>query len=165
MSDIQICLHAGQTLWGEPYFLLLFKIYILIILSPFGPFTLLASIVSRPFYMLSFPYFLSLLCLFKSHFFFRPRQLKFSLKTSSSVLVLTHLAPSPCYPEFPVSTSLAQTVKNLCAMQETWVRSLGWEDPLEKGIATHSSILAWRIPWTIVGRDWATFTICYTYKL
>ena len=35
------------------------------------------------------------------------------------------------------------------AMQKTWVRSLGWEDPLEKGKATHSSILAWRIPWTI----------------
>ena len=39
-------------------------------------------------------------------------------------------------------------VKNLPAMWETWVRSLGWEDPLEKGMATHSSILAWRIPWT-----------------
>ena len=39
-------------------------------------------------------------------------------------------------------------VKNLPAMQETRVRSLGWEDPLEKGMATHSSILAWRIPWT-----------------
>ena len=39
-------------------------------------------------------------------------------------------------------------VKNLPAMQETCVRSLGWEDPLEKGMATHSSILAWRIPWT-----------------
>ena len=39
-------------------------------------------------------------------------------------------------------------VKNLLAMQETRVRSLGWEDPLEKGMATHSSILAWRIPWT-----------------
>ena len=38
-------------------------------------------------------------------------------------------------------------VKNLPAMQETWVRSLGWEDPLEKGMATHSRILAWRIPW------------------
>ena len=43
---------------------------------------------------------------------------------------------------------MAQTVKNLPAMQETGVRSLGWEDPLEKGMATHSSILAWRIPWT-----------------
>ena len=82
--------------------------------SPFGPVTLLASIVSRPFYMLSFPHFLFLLCLFKSHFFFRPWQLKFSLKTSSSILGLTHLTPSPCYPEFPVSTSLAQTVKSLC---------------------------------------------------
>ena len=41
-----------------------------------------------------------------------------------------------------------QTVKNLPAMQETQVGSLGWEDPLEKGLATHSSILAWRIPWT-----------------
>ena len=39
-------------------------------------------------------------------------------------------------------------VKNLPAMQETQVQSLGWEDPLEKGMATHSSILAWRIPWT-----------------
>ena len=39
-------------------------------------------------------------------------------------------------------------VKNVPAMQEGWVRSLGWEDPLEKGMATHSSIRAWRIPWT-----------------
>ena len=43
---------------------------------------------------------------------------------------------------------MAQRVKNLPTMQETWVQSLGWEDPLEKGMATHSSILAWRIPWT-----------------
>ena len=42
-----------------------------------------------------------------------------------------------------------QLVKNLPAMQETWVRSPGWEDPLEKGKTTHSSILAWRIPWNI----------------
>ena len=48
--------------------------------------------------------------------------------------------------EIPTSF-VAQLVKNLPAMQETWVRSLGWEDPLEKGKATHSSILAWRIPW------------------
>ena len=65
---------------------------------------------------------------------------------------------------------VAQTVKNLPAMRETWVRSLGWEEPLEKGTATHSSILAWRIPWTEetarlqsmgsqrVGHSWATFT-------
>ena len=43
---------------------------------------------------------------------------------------------------------MAQTVKNPPAMQETWVRSLGWKDPLEEGMTTHSSILAWRIPWT-----------------
>ena len=43
---------------------------------------------------------------------------------------------------------VAQTVKNLTAMWETWVQSLGWEGPLEKGMATHSSILAWRTPWT-----------------
>ena len=45
---------------------------------------------------------------------------------------------------------IAQLVKNLPAMQEISVRFLGWEDPLEKGKAAHSSILAWRIPWTIV---------------
>ena len=53
--------------------------------------------------------------------------------------------PFPC-PRFSL---VAQLVKNLPAMWETWVQSLGWEDPLEKGKATHSSILAWRIPWTI----------------
>ena len=42
---------------------------------------------------------------------------------------------------------VAQLVKNLPAMWETWVRPLGWEDPLEKGMATHSSILAWKMPW------------------
>ena len=62
---------------------------------------------------------------------------------------------------------MVQTVKNLSAVQETWVQSLDWEDPLEKGMATHSSILAWRIPWAEepgglqciglqrVGHDWA----------
>ena len=43
---------------------------------------------------------------------------------------------------------MAQMVKNPPGMQETWVQSLGWEDPLEEGMATHSSILVWRIPWT-----------------
>ena len=42
---------------------------------------------------------------------------------------------------------MAQTVKRLFAMQETWVQSLSWEDPLEKEMATHSIILAWKIPW------------------
>ena len=44
---------------------------------------------------------------------------------------------------------MAQMVKHLSAMQETQVRSLGWEDPLEKDMAAHSSILAWKIPWTV----------------
>ena len=43
---------------------------------------------------------------------------------------------------------MSQTVKQLPAIQETWVRSLGYEDPLEKEMATHSSTLAWKIPWT-----------------
>ena len=44
---------------------------------------------------------------------------------------------------------VAHLVENLPAIQETWVLSLGWEDPLEKGKATHSSVQAWRIPWTV----------------
>ena len=70
---------------------------------------------------------------------------------------------------------VAQMVKNLPAMQETQVRSLDWEDPLEKEMATHSSILAWRIPWTgktvrlqsmgsqRVRHDWATNT--HTWRI
>ena len=65
---------------------------------------------------------------------------------------------------------MAQLVKNLPAMWETWVQSLGWEDPLEKGKATLFSILAWRIPTTVqsmesqrVGHDWATFTFLGNY--
>ena len=46
------------------------------------------------------------------------------------------------------ASQVAQRVKNLPAMQETWVRSLGGEEPLEKALAPHSSILAWKIPWT-----------------
>ena len=64
-----------------------------------------------------------------------------------------------------VASLIAQLVKNPPAMWETWVRSLGWEDPLEKGKATHSRILDWRIPWAVysrgsqrVGHAWATFT-------
>ena len=50
------------------------------------------------------------------------------------------------YPLQYWASLVAQTVKNLPAMQKAWVRSLGWEDPLEEGMATHFSILAWRIP-------------------
>ena len=66
-------------------------------------------------------------------------------------------------------------VKNLLAMQETWIWSLGQEDPLEEGMAIHSSILAWRIPWTEepgglqsmesqrVGHNWATNTLNFEW--
>ena len=54
------------------------------------------------------------------------------------------------YPlQYSWASLVAQLVENPPAMRETWVRSLGWEDPLEKGKATDSSILAWRIPWTV----------------
>ena len=53
-----------------------------------------------------------------------------------------------CIADGFLTNSVAQLVKSLPAMQETWVQSLGWEDPLVKEMATHSSILAWRIPWT-----------------
>jgi len=54
------------------------------------------------------------------------------------------------YPlQYTWASLLVQLVKNLPAMWGTWVWSLGWEDPLEKGKATHSGLLAWRIPWTV----------------
>ena len=54
------------------------------------------------------------------------------------------------YPlQYPWASLVAQLVKNLPAVWETWVQSPVWEDPLEKGRATHSSILVWRIPWTV----------------
>ena len=54
------------------------------------------------------------------------------------------------YPlQYSWASLVAQLVKNLPAMQETWVQFLGWEDPPEKGKATHYSILAWRIPWAV----------------
>ena len=64
--------------------------------------------------------------------------------------MLSKLCPGEFWVPFQLSflRLLAQAVKNLPAMQETQVRSLGWEDPLEKETATHSGILAWRIPWT-----------------
>ena len=58
---------------------------------------------------------------------------------------LTHTG---CKPPSQFASLVVQTVKNPPAMREMWVRSQGWEDPLEEGMATHSSILAWRIPWT-----------------
>ena len=83
------------------------------------------------------------------------------------------------FPFLLIRTSLvAQTIKCLSTMWETWVQSLGWEDPLEKEMAIHSSTIAWKIPWTEepgrlqsmgsqrVGHDWATslFTFPFSSK-
>ena len=69
-------------------------------------------------------------------------------------LIHRHLRTHKLNPIFTCfwASLVAQLVKNPPAMWETWVQSLGWEDPLEKGKATHSSILAWRIPWTAKSR-------------
>ena len=75
------------------------------------------------------------------------------------------------YPlQYSWTSLVAQLVKNPPAMRETWVWSLGWEDLLEKGKATHFSILAWRIPWTVpsmvsqrLDHDWVISTFTYTF--
>ena len=63
---------------------------------------------------------------------------------ASKTVSIKCLLPKP-----PRASLVAQLVKNPSAVRETWVRFLGWEDPLEKGKATNSRILAWRIPWTV----------------
>ena len=65
--------------------------------------------------------------------------------TCHVVILLYTISP---YKVLQINFLVAQMVKNMPAMQETWVQSLGQEDPLEKEMATHFSILAWRIPWT-----------------
>ena len=71
------------------------------------------------------------------------------------------------YPlQYSWASLVAQLVKNPLAMQETWVRSLGWEDLLEKGKATHSSIPVWRIPWTIqVAKSWTRLSHFHFHPL
>ena len=66
----------------------------------------------------------------------------------NSMLPFQDLISSTILTKNSKASLAAQRLKRLPVMQETWVRSLGWEDPLEKKMATHSSILAWRIPWT-----------------
>jgi len=73
--------------------------------------------------------------------------------------------------QYSWASLVTQLVKNPPIIRTTWVQSLGWEDPLEKGKSTHSSILAWRIPWTIqslgsqrVRHDWVTFTFFFPWK-
>ena len=88
------------------------------------------------------------------------------------VLIDFHILKNPY---IPGASLVAQLVKNLPAVQETWVWSLGWEDPLEKQMETHSSILAWKISWTEepgglqsmgsqrVRHDWATNSDLFPY--
>ena len=74
--------------------------------------------------------------------------LKETIGSNTAVLVISRILKEE-ENFLTLNTLAAQLVKNPPAVWETWVRSLGWEDPLEKGKATHSSILAWRIPWAI----------------
>ena len=111
-------------------------------------------------------------------FFSTPQLLYFFLSQAISCQVIHlhfHLFSKYLLGPFHKSSLVAQTVKCLLTTRETWVRSLGWEDLLEKEMATHSSILAWKIPWTEepgrlqsmglqrVGHDWATFTLLLLY--
>jgi len=93
------------------------------------------------------------------------------LDTMILVFLMLSFKPAFSLSHFHWASVVAQTVKNLSAMQEAQVWSLGWEDPLEKETATQSSILAWKIPWTEdsggvqsmglqrVGHDWVTNTL------
>ena len=94
-------------------------------------------------------------------------------KCQENIILFLPCLSSICqWPYSSWALLVAQLVKNPPAMWETWVWSLGWEDPLEKGKATHSNILAWRIPCTVwslgsqtVRYDWVTFTfILFFYR-
>ena len=70
------------------------------------------------------------------------------------------------YPlQYSWASLVAQLVKSLSAMRETWVGSLSWKDPLEKGKATHSSILAWKIPWTVRSMGLQSWTLLSTFTM
>ena len=108
--------------------------------------------------------------------------IKLFQQQKKSIIFLWFITPPP----FPLETFLviygslraslvAQRVKRLPAMRETWVRSQGWEGPMEKEMATHFSTLAWKIPWTEepdrlqsmglqrVGHNWATSLLLFTF--
>ena len=116
--------------------------------------SIIALIMAR-FHYLDFPNsdsFLHLKC--SSFTYLEPRWSVFSLYHILNYQNIHHLA-----------SLVAQVIKNLPAIRETWVWSLGWEDPLEKGMATHSRILAWSILWTVqsmgsqrLRHDWVTVT-------
>ena len=125
--------------------------------------------------ILSLYHFLLNLGTFEVWFFIRSVQFSCSVVSNSlrphGLQYTMRLCPSPTprvYPTHVWTSLVAQMVKRLPAMRETWVQSLGQEDPLEKETATHSSTLAWKIPWTEepgrlqsmelqrVGHDWVT---------
>ena len=87
-------------------------------------------------------------CFYCTEWGFDPwsRELRFCML--HSVAKKKKLPPSPTTQNMLGASLVAQTVKDLSVVQETRVQSLGWEDPLEKGMVIHSSILVWRIPWT-----------------
>ena len=78
-----------------------------------------------------------------------PLPLQISTRSNITSLGMSALMILP--PDLAGVPLVAQMVKNPPAMWETWIQSLGWEDPLEKDMTTHSSILAWRTPWTVHG--------------
>ena len=75
-----------------------------------------------------------------------PTSVRLTDHCTSSITATSNTIPFNKHSVFSRASLVCQTVKNPPAIQETWVQSLGWEDPLEEGMATHSSILAWRIP-------------------
>ena len=129
--------------------------------------SLLPSFLSLPTNIVTLKQWLS----FRSHGFYVGWLLltpQFGWLSFSFPLRVLHGFPtSNCLGASPV----AQVVKNPTTRRETWVQSIGWEDPLEKGKATHSSILAWRIPWIVysmgskrVGHNWVTFTFSMAFR-
>ena len=145
--------------------------------------------ISYPLWLLYFNLFSFLFFLFLFSFFLKlcpGSNVDNYFATITSVIIFLHWCcktdqcPNPYIPRLIIlqsshwkhllspSTTKARRLKHLPAMKETWVRSLGREDPLEKEMATHSSILAWRIPWSEelgglqsmgsqrVGHDWGT---------
>ena len=80
----------------------------------------------------------------------------------------SYLVSQICFVSISQVSLMAQLVKNLSAMWETWLQSLGWEDPMENGMATYSSIPTWRIPWTVqsmwVAKSWTRLSYFHYFS-
>ena len=125
----------------------------------------LSPLISWFYFVFQEPKYLPLLFSFSLHHSIAKWHFLLLFISSPQMLyILTYSCPFL----FLLTSLVAQMVKHLPTMQETQVRSLGWDDPLEKEMATHSSVLAWKIPWAEepgrlmsmrpqwVGHDWAT---------